>query len=326
MRKEIKSLIIVLAAISLLGIALCFFVSKAAGFICLAVFIAVLIVFWRFTLIRYRRIAELSDYLNRLSGGHFDFDIRDNSEGELSILKNEIYTLTVQLSEQTERLRRDKEGLRDILSDISHQLKTPLTSLAVMSELLENDNLPMEKRQEFIEKQKKSLSSMEWMVLQLLKMAQLDAGSITFNTEAMPVIELINDSVEAVQILLELKEQKILLPSDSSLQVTCDRQWTKEALTNIIKNSSEHTPIGGNINIAYGENPLMFWISITDNGEGIDKKDLPHLFERFYKSGKKTGVGLGLALSLAILRGQNGDVEVSSPQGQGATFTLRFYK
>jgi signal transduction histidine kinase len=142
----------------------------------------------------------------------------------------------------------------------------------------------------------------------------------------MPVIELINDSVEAVQILLELKEQKILLPTDSSLQVTCDRQWTKEALTNIVKNSSEHTPIGGNINITCGENPLMFWISITDSGDGINKKDLPHLFERFYKSGKRTGVGLGLALSHAILRGQNGDIEVTSPPKQGATFTLRFYK
>jgi signal transduction histidine kinase len=326
MSKEIKGIIIVLAIIATIGVAVSFFISKAAGFVCLITVIAVLIVFWRFTLIRYHRIGQLSDYLRRLSRGHFDFDIRDNAEGELSVLKNEIYTLAVQLSEQAERLRKDKEGLKNILSDISHQLKTPLTSFAVMSELLENENLPPEKRQEFIEKQKKALSNMEWMVLQLLKMAQLDAGSINFNTEAIFASEIINDSVEVVQALLGLKKQQMLSPPDSSLQVICDRHWTKEALINILKNASEHTPSGGIIRIGYGENALMFWIAVTDSGNGIDKKDMPRLFERFYKNEKQSGVGLGLAFSQSILRGQNGDIEVSSNPGQGATFTLKFYK
>lgn len=326
MSKEVKGVIIVLAAISAVGITLSFFISKAAGLICLATLAAVLFVFWRFTMIRYRRIAQLSDYLNRLSGGHFDFDIRDNSEGELSILKNEIYTLAVQLSEQAQRLRKDKEGLKDILSDISHQLKTPLTSLTVMSELLENESIPPGKRREFIDNQKKALSNMEWMVLQLLKMAQLDADSVNFKTEQVPVNELINDSIEAVQILIELKSQKVLYQPDLPFQIPCDRQWTREALTNIVKNSSEHTPTSGVIDIGCGENPLMFWISVTDNGDGIEKKDIPHLFERFHKSKKQSGVGLGLALSRSILRGQNGEIEVSSPPGQGATFTLKFYK
>lgn len=326
MSKEIKGVIITIAVISVLGIALCFFVSKTAGLICSATLAAVLIVFWRFTLIRYRRIAQLSDYLDRLSGGNYDFDIRDNDEGELSILKNEIYTLTVQLSEQAQRLRKDKEGLRDVLSDISHQLKTPLTSLTLMSELLENDSILPEKRQEFIEKQNRALSNMKWMVLQLLKMAQLDANSVRFNTEAVPVNKLINDSIEAVQILFALKEQTVLPPSDLTLQIPCDLQWTREALTNIVKNASEHTPIGGVIRMDCGENPLMFWISVSDSGEGIEQKDIPNLFERFYKSGKQSGVGLGLALSRAILRGQNAEIEVSSIAGQGATFTIKFYK
>lgn len=325
MSKEKKHVIIVLFALSAAGAASCFFVSPAAGIICTATLISVLVVFWMFTANRYKKIAELGDYLRRLSDGQYHFDIRDNAEGELSILKNEIYTLTVRLSEQAKQLKKDKEGLKDVLSDISHQLKTPLTSLSVMSELLEDEGLPPKKRQEFIEKQKRSLNNMKWMVLQLLKMAQLDAGTIHFNIEDISVRQLVDESIEAVQILFELKEQNLHF-SPVPGTIPCDLPWTKEALTNLLKNASEHTPHGGTIRIGYDENPLMHRISVTDSGSGIDAKDIPHLFERFYKGKEQSGVGLGLALSRTILRGQGGDVDVTSIPGAGTTFTLKFYK
>lgn len=275
---------------------------------------------------RLREITLLSDYIRRLAEGHLDLDIRDNAEGEISILKNELYKLTSRLSEQAASLQADKEGLSNAIADISHQLKTPLTTAMMMAELLENKNLPPEKRQEFMENLRSALLRMEWLVITLLKMAKLDSGSVEFKSEAVSSVKLLDSALEPLQIMMELRGQSVVKGNITPLTLNCDFEWTREALTNILKNASEHSPDGGKIYILQGENTLYDWISVTDSGSGIKKQDLPRIFERFYGANKKGGIGIGLAMSRSIMRGQGGDLEVVSPEGQGATFTLKFYK
>ena len=275
---------------------------------------------------RRREIQLLGDYVRRLVAGHLDFDIRDNAEGGVSILKNELYKLASRLSEQAASLQADKEGLSNAIADISHQLKTPLTTAMMMAELVGDANLPPERRQEFMEHLRTALLRMEWLVIALLKMAKLDSGTVAFRMKEVPVGELLTSALEPLQILLELRGQTVSGGGAAPLALRCDPEWTREALTNVLKNASEHSPDGGEIHVSYGENPLYGWVSVTDSGPGIEKADLPRVFERFYASNKKGGIGIGLAMSRSILRGQGGDLEAASPEGAGATFTFKFYK
>lgn len=207
-----------------------------------------------------------------------------------------------------------------------HGGSAPLTTALMMAELLGSDDLPPEKRREFMDNLRSALLRMEWLVVALLKMAKLDSGSVEFRPGEVSAAKLLASALEPLRIMLELRGQGVTDGAESPLTVRCDFEWTREALTNILKNASEHSPDGGEIHVSYGENPLYDWISVTDSGEGIKKEDLPHVFERFYASSKKGGIGIGLAMSRSIMRGQDGDLETASPGGQGATFTLKFYK
>lgn len=275
---------------------------------------------------RLNEIQRLSDYVGRLAGGHLDFDIRDNAEGELSILKNELYKLTSRLSEQAVRLQADKKALSEAIADISHQLKTPLTTALMMKELMENDSLPAEKRQEFMGNLSSALHRMEWLVIALLKMAKLDSGTAVFKSEAVPCAKLVDSALEPLQIMMELRGQTVVREEGGPLTLHCDLEWTREALTNVLKNAAEHSPDGGEVRISWGRNALYDWISVRDSGPGIKKQDLPRIFERFYGENKKGGIGIGLAMGRSIMRGQGGDLEASSAEGQGATLTLKWYK
>ncbi|MCL1807079.1 MAG: HAMP domain-containing histidine kinase [Oscillospiraceae bacterium] len=275
-------------------------------------------------MIRNKKIAELSLYLQRITNGDRSFDIRTNKEGELSILKNEIYKVTHALTEQAEALQKDKLELASALSDISHQLKTPLTALGVMADLLEDDALPADKRKEFIENLHAGLSRMEWLVLTLLKLARLDADAAALKQENIALADLIGKALSPLLIPIEVKELTVTVKGEK-LITACDMDWTAEALGNILKNAIDNTPQGGTIAIAYGENPLYTYITVRDGGPGIDKEDMPHLFKRFYrgKNANPDSVGIGLALSLAVMRKQNGDIEAENDNG--AVFTLKFY-
>ncbi|MDR3120207.1 MAG: HAMP domain-containing histidine kinase [Clostridiales bacterium] len=326
MSKQVKRLILSLVVIGTAGVAASFCVSLRAGLISAIATGCLCAVFCIFTRRRYRAIAQLSDYLRRVANGQFELALRDNDEGELSILKNNIYTLSSMLTEQAGQLSREKRSLQSAAADISHQLKTPLTSLLMMAELLEDETLPPEKRREFLQNLKIGLSRMEWMVLSLLKMARLDSGTAEFKKGPVFADKLLAAALEPLTIMLELRGQRAILPEDAPPCLICDSEWTREALTNILKNASEHSPDDGAIAVHWGENPLCRWISVTDSGTGIASKDLPHIFKRFYSQNKRGGVGIGLALSLAVMRGQSGDIEVVSPTGQGASFTLKFFK
>jgi signal transduction histidine kinase len=311
------------AVITSAAIILCQFPQIPAVVVCVSGCASVSALAFIYTLRRYRDIARLSSYLQKLSHGEKALDVRDNEEGELSILKNEIYKVTVSLTDHADELAKEKKELAGALADISHQLKTPLTAMGVMADLLDGDELSAETRREFIGKLRFSLNRMEWLVLALLKLARLDAGAVNLKREPITLSALVERALLPLSIPIELREQTLSI-SGQDANVICDPDWTSEAVGNILKNAVENTPEGGRIEIIYGSNPLYSFISIHDGGSGIDKADMPHLFKRFYQ-GRNAGrdsVGIGLSMSLAIMRKQNGDVEASNDNG--GVFTLKF--
>jgi signal transduction histidine kinase len=275
-----------------------------------------------------REIRKLSADIRGIIDGR-EVDLRDNREGSLSILKNDIHTLVSLKDEQINALLREKAALKDTLADISHQLKTPLTSMTIMADLLENTLYQAEpapdKQAEFIRNIKTGLARTEWLVSALLKMAKLDAGAAELTPESIRSDELIALALEPLQILLDIKNQRASVIGGAML--FCDKRWTAEALTNILKNASEHSPEGGELRIEAGENPICAWVSVTDSGTGISNSELAVIFKRFAGSRGKAGYGIGLPLALAIMRGQNGDVQAENAKdGGGARFTLKLYK
>lgn len=277
---------------------------------------------------RYKELERLSHYLRRIYSGDYSFDIRDNTEGELSILKSEIYKVTLILSNQAKALQSEKEQLADAISDISHQLKTPLTSMMVMTDLLNKDNLSSDKRKEFTRNLEHQLKRMEWLLTSLLKLSRLDAGTVIFKKEPVKVQELLQKAIDPLMIPMELKEQIFHVQGEEGVTFLGDMGWTTEAIINILKNCMEHTRIGGEISVSFLENPIFTEITVTDNGTGIDREDLPYIFKRFYK-GKNAGddsVGIGLAMAKSIIYGQNGDISVTSREHQGTSFSIKFYK
>jgi signal transduction histidine kinase len=274
--------------------------------------------------IKKGEIEKLSADIRRIIDGQA-IDLRDNLEGRLSILKNDIHTLAGSLNEQATHLQKEKSALANTLADISHQLKTPLTAMMVMTELLET--APPEKIAEFILNLKQGLAQTGWLVNALLKMARLESGNVSFSPIEIPAEALLELALQPLQILLDIKDQRVEFSPPGDIVLYCDKNWTAEALTNILKNASEHSPEGGIIEISAGVNPLCKWLKITDAGKGIPYTEIKGLFQRFGGSHKGRGTGIGLPLALAILRGQNGDIEVDGGGNKkGASFTMKFYK
>lgn len=271
--------------------------------------------------VRKCEIMQLSSDIRKIIDGK-TIDIRDNREGVWCTLKNDIHTLATLKSEQAAALKQERDLLADTLADISHQLKTPLTSMNIMADLLEQ--APPNRQEEFIANIKTELAHMDWLVSALLKMAKLDAKAITFSIESVTTKALISRAVEPLQILLELKNQTIEIKED--MELFCDKRWTAEALTNIIKNASECSPEDSVILITSGKNPICRWISVSDCGTGIALGKVDKLFKRYKGTRSEKGYGIGLPLSLAIMKSQNGDLEVAGRDRGGATFTLKFFQ
>jgi signal transduction histidine kinase len=299
----------------------------AAGLL-LAVSILLISCMLIFTQWRYREIEKLSSYLKQISSGNFHLDVRDNSEGELSLLKSDIFKVTRMLSEQGVALQEDKAKLTNAISDISHQLKTPLTSMIVMSDLLRDKGLDDGKRAEFMRNLQVQLERMEWLVSSLLKLSKIDAGTIVFKKEKVLVAPLVQAAVNPLLIPMDIKMLNSKIDGNEQAAFIGDFRWATEALINIIKNAVEHTSEGGEISIQYSENALFTEITISDNGKGIAKEDLPYIFKRFYK-GRNAGddsVGIGLAMAYSIITSHHGDIEVKSQPGVGTSFQIKFYK
>lgn len=273
-------------------------------------------------LIKKKEITTLSENIRKAIDGK-EIDFRDNREGPWSILKNDINTLVRINTEQRNTAQHERDLLADYLADISHQLKTPVTSMMIMADLLEN--APTDKQREFIANIKISLTRMEWLLATLLKMARLDSGAVEFSMAEISAGELLKEAMHPLEVLLDVKNQTVELANDTIL--FCDRRWTAEALTNLLKNASEYSPEHGKIIVDSGSNPIYHWISVTDCGNGISKEKILGLFKRFEYSQSENGYGIGLPLALSIVRGQNGDIEIDGGgRRTGATFTIKFFK
>lgn len=285
-----------------------------------------LVLFGIYTHRRYQRLYELNNYLSLVCSGKFDLDICSNAEGELSILSNNLYKVITLLRTQNDLLAQDKVRLADSLADISHQLKTPLTSMMMMTDLLREETDP-EKQAEFIEVMETQLGRMRWLILNLLKLSKLDAGTIKLKQEKKSLKNTLQEALQPFLVMLELKEITLQDQTEDFIYKG-DQHWTAEAVGNIIKNCIEHMEKGGHLTLKTARTHIYDSLYITDDGCGIAPKDLPHIFERFYQGSSPSGesVGIGLALSKAILEKERVSIRAESTEGKGTTFELRFYK
>ena len=249
------------------------------------------------------------------------------NEGQLGILQSEIYKLVILLQEQSQSVTKKNIYLAEMLSDISHQIKTPLTSIMIMTELLDNPDLEEEKRVEFVGKINQQVNKITWLIRNLLTLSQLEADVLKLKRESIEVKEILEKVCQSAELMAEVKEIALIIQADEGIKINCDLQWTTEAILNIVKNCIEHTSCGGYVKIGVTQNNFATNIRIVDNGEGIAKEHLPHIFERFYKGGDTSpnSIGIGLAMAKQIIIQQNGIIEAESEKGKGTEFFIRFY-
>lgn len=320
LRKEL--LICAAAALSLAGLGL--LISP----LCALLMLGTGLLFTGFHLLfarrRYDEIAELSRSVDRVLHGQ-DQLLEDNAEGELAILRSEIAKMTLRLKESADRLRDEKQELTRALADISHQLRTPLTSMNLTVSLLA-DAAEEDRRLRLTRELKRSLERIDWLVETLLKLSKLDAGVVVFEPETVTAAALTERAVQNLQIAMELRGLRFVLDAQDAA-LTVDPAWTAEALGNVLKNCVEHTPAGGTISVTARQTPIFTELCVTDTGPGIDPEDLPRLFERFYrgKQADENSIGIGLALSRQIVAAQNGTLQAANRPEGGASFTMRFY-
>lgn len=325
--KEFRNIIIAGSAFTILMV-ICgsVFLGIKTGAAILLTGLVLMAVFIFYTRKRYKKIVDLNDYLVRVLAENDNDEILDQEEGELSILKTNIYKTTSTLKFQKELLSDDKKNLAAAIADISHQLKTPLTSMMVMNDLLV-DEQDENKRTEFLQTQSSQLNRMNWLIQTLLKLSKLDAGTIVLKKEDVSSAELIDEAVKPFGIQFDLRN--IRFKSDiSDLIIRCDKNWTVEAIQNIIKNCIEHMDDGGELSVTMVDTNIFTQLTIRDTGCGIAAEDIPHIFERFYKgrNAGKDSVGIGLALSKSIIEGEQGEINVESTEGVGTKFIIKFYK
>ncbi|EGT2202559.1 sensor histidine kinase [Clostridioides difficile] len=292
------------------------------------IFILILVLVVRYFKSIYNDLSDMTKYVYYSSEGK-PFDMKNkNQEGQIGLLKTELLKMTTILNEKVELLKREKIFLNNTISDISHQLKTPMTSLIMLNDLLYND-VPYEVKIDFLNKIKNQLNRMDWLIKSMLKLSKVEAKVINFKKDKVKFSELIHRAMQSMKIPMEIKNQKLTIEGSDNISYIGDIDWSVEALVNIIKNCVEHTPEFGNITITYKENPLFSELIIKDDGEGIHKKDIPHVFKRFYRgrsSSKEDSVGIGLAMSKSIIESQNGDIYVNSEKGKGTEFHIIFHK
>lgn len=283
--------------------------------------------YWLFLKKQNKQLNSLSEYMDHVLHGNYNLDVKDYEEGNISTLKNDVYKLTVKLKEGRDQSLQDKKELEQVLSDISHQIRTPLTSMYVINDLLLKEDIDFKMKQQFLEKNRLQLERIEWLVTTLLKMSRLDSGSVQLKLESTNIVKVIEEALEPLQIPIELKNIKVNFNRKKKIQVLLDMHWTVEVFVNVLKNAYEHTKEGGQITISILDNPLYTEVSIYDTGCGIKKEELPHIFERFYTgTGNKESIGVGLNMAKKIMEKQNGEIYATSIEGEGTTFFIKFYK
>ncbi|MBP5264715.1 MAG: HAMP domain-containing histidine kinase [Lachnospiraceae bacterium] len=289
-----------------------------------AVSLLALILFWK---VRSRKLRELGSYVDRVSHGHYELELQKNLEDELSGLRNELYKLTVLYKEQADSAQAGKAALADSVANISHQLKTPLTSAVILTDnLLESPDMDLQTRTKFLQEISRQLVGMKWLVISMLKLSRLDAGVVELQKEQVNLKKIAEDAMTNLEMMAQWKEIRFETNLED-VTVSGDGKWLSEALQNIVKNAIEHSPQGGVIEIETQENEVYCQVSVKDHGEGISEVDQKHLFERFYKASKveNENVGIGLALAKEVVERQNGSITVDSGEN-GTCFYVRILK
>lgn len=324
---EIRKFVIVISLPVLSASIVFLWINRVCSAVLLAAYLIFISFFLRFESKRYARIRSLSDEIDAVLNQNKDFIISDMHEGDLSLLQNEIAKTTQQLKAQADHLSKDKEFMSRTMADISHQLRTPLTSIRLNLSLLKDPSLTTEKQKDLLREISSSVTRMERLVEELLKLSRLDAGAAIMKKENVSVQSIVDRAVSALSIPLDIKN--VHVKSDCRDARFCiDIYWTNEAFVNIIKNCMEHVKESGTIQISAEETPLFTKIMIQDNGEGFSEDDLPHIFERFYKgkNASPSSIGIGLALAETVIHEQNGTIKASNNPDGGACFTIQFYK
>jgi len=294
-------------------------------FVCL-ILILLILLFLRFNKKRDKEIKEITKLIEEINKKNYQLNIENISEDELSILKNEIYKTTIMLKEQAENSKCEKLELKTSLSDISHQLKTPLTSISII--LVEDTNMDGQTREDFIFDIKREINNINFLVQSLLKLSKLDTNTVKFINEKVEMKEIIRESVQKVTMLCDLRNVKVKVNCKNNIILNTDINWQVEAISNVLKNAIEHSPENSIVEINIEDKNLYSEIIIRDYGEGMDKEDLSHIFERFYKgkNASQDSIGIGLALAKTIIENSNGKIMVESELNKGTTFIIRYYQ
>ncbi len=324
---EIKRFLIITVIPSLLFCIVSAFFSKITALCVFAVSVFLITAFLVFTSQRYKRINRLTETIDRILHGADDINIKSCSEGELSILESDVQKMLTRLRDQRDKLAKERLFLADSIADISHQLRTPLTSINLILSLLQASDVSEERKGELLRELSSLITRTEYLVSVLLKISKLDAGTVQFERKDTDLKELIKKSAEPVMIPMDIKNQALIINAEN-ITLHCDFSWCLEAFGNILKNCTEHTPENGTVTVTAEDTPIYTEIIISDNGQGFDVEDIPHIFERFYKgkNSSKESFGIGLNLSKMIISSHNGTIKAENSETGGAKFIIRFYK
>lgn len=291
--------------------------------------IGTLTVFLHYYRNRVRNMEQLAAYIRRVEQGEYLLPVLENSEDELTALKNELYKVTVMLKEAAVISQHQKKALADSVSDISHQIKTPLTSaMILLDNVSESEAMDEVTQKRFLIEITRQLSHVNWLIAVLLKLSRLDAGVVEFSNEAFSLDRLIEEVLMKLELIAEWKEAEFVKEGDRDIIVTGDFLWISEAVSNIVKNAIEHSRQGGRILLTVQDNAVYTSLSIKDFGEGMDDEEQKHIFERFYrnKDAAKDSIGIGLSLAKEIIEHQNGYLSVDSSKDKGTEFVVKFIK
>lgn len=322
---EFRRRSLLLLAVSVIACTVGFVIQPACVFLTLAVCLFFLLYYLVTSLRRDRQMEQLSQCIDQALYGRDGALLSACQEGELAILQTQLQKLLVKLRQSSARDQEDKAFLRDSIADISHQLRTPMTSLNLIAAMLPEVGADSVRQRELQQQLNQLLQRIDWLVDALLNLAKIDAGTAYFRRNTLDAAQVLRQAAEPLEIALEIRE--ITLQVTGSGSYTGDGAWSAEALGNILKNCMEHVPQGGKILVEISQTPLYTQLCLQDTGPGFAPDDLPHLFERFYKghNAAANSFGIGLALAQRIISAQNGTIRAQNAPEGGALFTVRFY-